>query len=115
MSQRYDLHSEFDINLHKKTFVNYLEVIITAGGIVKYAVPSHQEALIKEIQNMYNCSRNDVNDMCPKEYYLDFLNWLCIKSNCISVWNNLYYGTPNSEQLQKLTELKLAGLYTGKI
>lgn len=35
------LRSPFDIETHKATFVNYLEVCIDEGGTPHYAVPSH--------------------------------------------------------------------------
>lgn len=28
--------------------------------------------------------------MCPKDYYSDFMTWLCIKSNSVAVWYNSY-------------------------
>lgn len=115
MNPQYDLYSKFDIDLHKKHFVNYLEIIIKEDGTAEYAVPSHQEKLIKEIQIKYNCSRDDVNNMCPKEYYFDFITWLCKKSHCLSVWNDFYYGTPNDKQKQTLLKLKQANLYFGEI
>ena len=33
------LHSPFYVETHKKTFKNYLEVMIDEDGIVHYAVP----------------------------------------------------------------------------
>lgn len=39
------LNSPFQINLHKSTFTNYLEVIIHLDGKIVYAVPSHQMKL----------------------------------------------------------------------
>ena len=45
-SEKYDVYSEFDLEKHKKTYVDYLEVMIGEGGDVHYAVPSHQEYAI---------------------------------------------------------------------
>ena len=42
----YDLNSEFDIEQHKQTFINYLEILIEANGHVVYAVPSHIEKAV---------------------------------------------------------------------
>ena len=83
----YDLHSQFDIQLHKQTYVNYLEVVIFPDGHIEYAVPSHQEKLMKVCQDMLGVSRYQLQNMCPKEYYFDFLVWLCNMSGCVSVWN----------------------------
>ena len=41
------LRGPFDIKLHKLTFIDYLEVVISPDGIVEYAVPSHMEKLLK--------------------------------------------------------------------
>lgn len=111
----YDLHSEFDIEMHKKTFVNYLEVLIEPDGHVLYAVPSHQELAIELACKKYNCSRKKLNESCPPAYYFDFLVWLLGLTGCISVWNNFYQGTANDKQIAKLKELKDAGLYKGDI
>ena len=41
------LHSPFDIETHKQTFVSYLEVVISPEGVVEYATPSHTDKLIE--------------------------------------------------------------------
>lgn len=41
------LHSPFDIETHKQTFVSYLEVVISPEGTVEYAVPSHSDKLVE--------------------------------------------------------------------
>ena len=46
MTQDEVLHSPFNIETHKKTFINYLEVVITSDGVIHYAIPSHQEFYI---------------------------------------------------------------------
>lgn len=111
----YDLTSEFNIKMHKATYIHYLEVIITPDGVIHYAVPSHQEFLIKYICTNENLSRDELNALCPKEYYFDFLTWLCKKSKCISVWETFYYGELNNAQRESLNDLKLENLYIGKI
>lgn len=109
------LHQPFDIATHKKTFTNYLEVVIDDKGVVHYAVPSHQECLINYLMVTRNLTREEVWDLCPKEYYFDVFTWLCKETKCISVWDTVYVGTPNKKQLAKLKSLKLNGLYKGKI
>ena len=42
----YDIYCAFDLEQHKQTYVQYLEVVILEDGTVEYAVPSHQEKLI---------------------------------------------------------------------
>ncbi|GAB6761703.1 hypothetical protein [Bacillus cereus] len=41
--QQETLRGPFDIETHKKCFVDYLEVVIDEEGTVMYATPSHQE------------------------------------------------------------------------
>ena len=113
----YNLYSEFDLIQHKKHYLNYLEVIIFPDGHVEYAIPSHQEKLIKVCCNKLNVSRDELNDMCPPEYYCDFIVWLCHVSECVSVWNNFIVKSDKNdltiEQLETLRKLKHEHLYTG--
>lgn len=115
MGKKYDLYSEFDIQKHKETFVNYLEVLIEKNGHVMYAVPSHQELAIKLACKEKGWTRKELEDACPKEYYFDFLTWLLSLTGAVSVWNDFYVGSPNDAQKQKLHELKYAGIYKGKV
>ena len=109
------LHSPFDIETHKKTFINYLEVIIDTNGIVHYAVPSHQEWLINKICIAKNLTKDNVFDSCPNtsDFVRDYL--IPESGGCIPVWNEYYMGEPNKSQRETLTILKQEGLYTGEI
>ena len=112
----YGLHSEFDIEKHKATFVDYLEVVIDADGKVMYAVPSHQEKLIALACQKLGITRDELNAKCPREYYFDFLKWLCFTTGAMSVWNDFCeYGNPSVKQIGILRKLKMAGLYKGVI
>ena len=51
----YDLNSKFDIEQHKKKYINYLEVIIFPDGHIEYAVPSHQ-ATVTMIFRVCRCT-----------------------------------------------------------
>ena len=84
----YDLHSAFDIKQHKAHYINYLEVVIFPDGHIEYAIPSHQEKLMQICQDKLGVSRYGLEHMCPREYYGDFMTWLCNISGCVSVWNN---------------------------
>ena len=112
--QQHVLHSPFDIETHKKTFKNYLEVIIREDGTVEYAIPSHQEKLISILMKKENLTRQEVINH-PDADILDWMDWLCKRTNCISVWNEFYIGNANESQLKKLLELKNARLYFGII
>lgn len=113
--KKYDLYSEFDIQKHKETFINYLEVLIEPNGHVLYAVPSHQELAIKLACDAKGWTRNQLGEACPPEYYFDFLPWVLQFTGCISVWNNMYVGEANEAQLNKLREMKRNGIYKGEI
>ena len=111
----YGLHSEFDIDKHKDTFVNYLEVNIEPNGHVLYAIPSHQELAINMACKAKGWTREQLNDACPPEYYFDFIKWVLSLTGCIAVWNDFYIGEANEAQLNTLRELRDAGIYKGDI
>lgn len=110
----YGLHSEFDIDKHRETFINYLEVIISEDGKIHYAVPSHQEYLINECMRQYDWCRQEVYDNTPVDYYGDVIIWLCKMTGSVSVWNDfLQFYQINQKQFDSLVRLKNAGLYNG--
>lgn len=111
----YDVYSKFDIEKHKSTFTNYLEVIILENGNIEYAVPSHQEYLIQLGCTQTNLTRVEFCDRCPPEYYFDFISWLCKETQCVSVWNDFIIGCPNDLQMNSLVKLRNENLYKGEI
>ena len=74
MTTQYNLYSEFNPDKHKETYTHYLEIIIDADGKIMYAVPSHQEKMIALACEKLNVTRDELNAMCPKEYYGDLLH-----------------------------------------
>lgn len=88
MNLMYDLNSKFDIQQHKEHFTHYLEIVIFPDGHIEYAVPSHQEKLIAVGMKELGITRQALIDRCPKDYYFDFLTWLCNVSHCVSVWEH---------------------------
>lgn len=112
----YGLHSDFDIEKHKQTFVHYLEVVIDREGRIAYAVPSHQEKMIKGACECLGLSRQQLYDLCPREMYWDFMKWLSEISGLMAVWEGHYeVYEPTRKQIATLRRLKMAGLYTGFI
>lgn len=112
----YDLYSDFDIEQHKKTFVHYLEVVIDENGKIMYAVPSHQEKQISLACEKLNIAREELNDMCPEEYYFDFMDWLCkVSSACAVREKFVQRDNLTEQQIRELQVLKENGLYLGKI
>jgi hypothetical protein len=114
------LHSPFDVETHKKTFINYLEVIIRKDGTIEYAVPSH---MIK-LQRIYGKTMDEVfeeyqhqheNEPYDVAVLLDPVEWLCKKTECISVWESGYTGIINDAQRKSLQLLHDNDLYLGRI
>jgi hypothetical protein len=115
MDEQRVLHEPFDLETHKKTFFNYLEVIISDDGTIMYAVPSHQEKLIILACQKLNVTKEELYEFCPKEYYFDIMNWLCQVSNCIALWNEHMVGTANEKQNQVVSQLAEEKLYHGTV
>ena len=114
--KKYDLSCASDVSQHKKAYHNYLEVIIDRNGKVMYAIPSHQEKLIEILCSQRNQTRKQVFDSCPKEYYFDFLKWLCMETGCCSAWDGFVYGDKFSDdQISALAMLKRENVYHGKL
>ena len=112
----YDVYCDFDLEKHKETYVNYLEVMIDKDGKIMYAVPSHQEKAIAMACEAKGINRAELEKICPKEYYFDFLTWLLMQSGAMAVWNT-YYQCYNATRAQyaSLRRLKLAGVYKGTL
>ena len=114
-SGAYDLHSDFDIEKHKQTYINYLEVIIMPTGKVSYAVPSHVAKLESIACHQLGIDRDELLSSCPRDRWLDYNDWLMEITNCIMVWTDFYLGEANEYQLAKLEEMKEAGIYSGSL
>lgn len=116
MNNQYGVHSKFDIESHKKKFIRYLEVLIDKDGKVMYAVPSHQEKAISLACDKLHISREELMLMCPREYYGDFLTWLCQITEVVFVWTDMYFCiNPTKKQISSLRTLKLKGIYEGPL
>lgn len=116
---RYDVYCEFDIKKHKKTYTNYLEVLIREDGKIVYAVPSHTmkaERLVCAKLGLIN--QKQLSQVIPKTATLNYLTWLLTQANAVAVWN-YYYETGenglNNKQRAALRKLKMHGLYKGLI
>lgn len=104
------LHAPFDIRTHKETFINYLEIIIKPDGTPEYAVPSH----MMKLASVYGKCMDDVyEEYMQDQSGLDGIDWLCLKTDCISVWQDRIQGVPNSAQKVTLQQLHDEGLYNG--
>lgn len=105
------LKRPFDIETHKKNFVNYLEVIVDEDGTVYYAVPSHQRKLLEIFEKKFNVKWKDIED--DIDLAIGCVDTLCAKTHCISVWFDSYIGEPNEIQREKLKSFKEHGIYNG--
>lgn len=114
------LHSPFDIETHKRTFVAYLEVVISPEGIVEYAVPSHTDKLIEILAKQkgiktFDEAKKYVFDTATNNGYCSSIDFLTGVTGYISVWFNGYVteDPPTKAQLDKLKELFDNGVYVG--
>lgn len=116
MTKKYNVYSDFDIELHQKTFIHYLEIIIHPDGSVHYAIPSHQEYEIKRLSLIRGWTRQELDDVCPQEYYYDFMRWLLMQTGDMSVWEEIALAVnPTNAQIKTLQALKDAGLFLGEV
>ena len=104
------LHAPFDIETHRHTFIDYLEIIIKPDGTPEYAVPSH---MLKLVSIYSKCLDKVYEEYLQAQSGLDAIDWLCLKTGCISVWQYHIQGLPNDAQRATLQRLHDAGLYTG--
>jgi hypothetical protein len=101
------INEPFDFKKHKDNFINYLEVIITPDGEIKYAVPNHRTALINY------CNLDEKDKSISREVFL--LDSLIERSKCICVYTYEYRGKANDKQINVLSHLKDYGLYKGDL
>lgn len=109
------LHSPFDIETHKKTFINYLEVIVAEDGTVMYAVPSHQRKLIAMACEKLDVTEERLHELVPQEYHFDVMDWLMEITGAVAIWNDFMQGFANEKQQKAIQELADAGLFRGII
>lgn len=115
---KYDIYCDFDIEKHKQTYINYLEVLIMENGEINYAIPSHQMKAEQLCCEKLDISLKELYARCPNEYYCDYLTWLLNICGAVSVWNDFYKTGElglNAKQRSKLEQLKLNGLFKGTI
>ncbi len=117
MGNTYTVYSDFDIQKHKKTFINYLEVLILEDGSIKYAVPSHQMLAEELCITKLNITRDELYLM-TLNHLGDYMEWLLTQTNSIALWSDGYIAGDNganAKQLATLRKLKMNGLYKGKM
>lgn len=116
ISEEYNLYCSFDIEKHKKTFINYLEVVILEDGTIEYAVPSHQEKAIKIACEKLQCDRDYFIDVVSQKHLSDWNEWLMDTAGVIMVWDRfIQFHNVTQAQINSLKRLKEAELYFGII
>ena len=82
------LRLPFDITRHKAARYLDLEIMVAPNGAAVYALPSHQEFLIKRAMELHHWTREALMDVCPPEFYGDFMRWLIpLAGGWIPVWS----------------------------
>ena len=106
MYSNYNVYSKFDLEKHKKTFINYFEAIINPDGSIEYAVPSHAEIVIRKYIEKTGITR--------EELYCNWIDWtdLANELKIIACWSNhiIMCKEPTKEQLNVLNTLIAEGL-----
>ena len=112
------LSGPFDINTHKRVFVNYLEVIVDELGVVHYATPSHSRWLENKFADIMNVSYGEasktIRDECMTTFK-DPIEYLTEKTKCVALWDDFHVGKPTDVQIKTMLHLKDEGLYHGDI
>lgn len=114
----YDIYCDFDIEKHKQTYIDYLEVLILENGKVIYAIPSHTAKAEELCCEKLGIEWKQLADMCPREYWGDYLTWLLTICRAVALWSNSYAVGKNGlnvKQKATLRKLKLNGLYKGNV
>lgn len=102
----YDVYSEFDIDKHANTFINYLEIVISPDGKCYYAVPSHTQYL-ENILKLHCDICNIDYETFIKDYVYNWPNCLCDLTGYCMVWNTFM-----TKPSQGLTKAQIDTIYT---
>lgn len=115
------LQGPFDMEVHRLTFFNYLEVVMSPEGVVEYAVPSHNEKLLQIYMKMNSIpDRESAFALLDKQYgrmSMGAVELLSKATGYISIWNDIYTTGVKltDKQLRMLQKLKVHGLYRGPV
>lgn len=122
LEQQKVLNGKFDIETHKKTFVDYLEVCIDKLGGVHYAIPSHQQFLMREYGKIHGITSDDAYCSMTRDLIkgqvndgVDMMELMLDETGLLLVWTEYYEGCANNAQIETLLKLKEAGLFQGVI
>lgn len=99
------LYMDFHARVHGQVFIDYCEVILWPDGKVEYAMPSHNEALIKAYANKHNIARDDVVEKFYNNF--DCYEEMMRDTGIVQIWYDRLYNCTNltHEQLDALGTL----------
>lgn len=106
------LNSPFDLETHKKTFVNYFEAAILPNGTIEYCIPSHEQYIWKYLMKILGFTRDDIMKM-TQNMYDAYVNH-CGLILCWSCRYEIKTSYPTDEQIKTLAMLIKEGLTTNK-
>lgn len=87
---------------HPEKFIDYCEIIITRGGLIFFANPSHIEAMVSYICNKIHTSREKFIKSIP--LLCSPMEWIIDKYELIAVWHFGYmYSSKGLSSRQKFT------------
>ena len=89
------LYQPFDFENHRDNFICYCECIIWPDGKIEYAVPSHNEALLKAYAHKHGLTRDEVMKMFYNDF--DAYDTMMKDTGIIQVWYDQIHN------IQKLT------------
>jgi len=124
LDQEKVLREPFNIDTHKNTFKNYLEVLVLKSGRIVYAVPSHQIALVRVFSHSLGHVEQIEYGYDPKSIWkhipqqVDVMQWLVDKTGVVSLWDTTGYFPNkgvNRAQYLAIKRLKHHGLYKGEL
>lgn len=102
------IHGSFDIEKHKKVFIEYLECVITEDGVIHYAVPSHGEFLIKLEMEKRSMTRDEFMELAIRNLWAP--EDLALDMHAIMTWSGRIFGKPNEAQEKTLQFLRDHGV-----
>lgn len=114
--QRRVLESPFNAELHAKTFLCYCEVIIWPDGKIEYAIPSHNEIILKAYAQAHGLTREEAIEEARLRYGYDAMFQIMKELGIIEVWyDNMHNETPLTDaQYEALAMLLKHGCISAK-
>lgn len=107
------LHSPFDFNVHKKTFFNYLEVVILENGTIEYATPSHERKLLEVTTKKFNIDEEKLYESFEKDamsmWYFEICSY---NTKCMTITNDYakFWFKPTEAQMKTVRRLIEEGI-----